>query len=140
MVRLLCISPESIDSVWDKAEHFIAKVVKKEKPQFYSADDIKELCKKQLEVLWLIIDEKNKKCAGIMVTKIVSYPKGKQLVVHLAGADDTVKMAGWRRNYKQLKDYARSSGCMCMTVYGRSGWAKISSSIKRAGFILNEEV
>lgn len=75
---------------------------------------------------------------GALVTQCVEGPEGRSLHVWLAGGRlDTILALR-----PGVEAWARGLGCVCVTIEGRSGWARVLSALgyRRHGEILRRSL
>ena len=73
---LLVVDSTDVDYVWDDVQPLIDKALIHSEGELLS-EDIFKLIKKEMQVLWVGIKDKELFCAG--VTEIIKYPRKKVL-------------------------------------------------------------
>lgn len=101
---------------WDHCEKWIADALKYTDGT-HDLEDVRESILSGRMQLW----PHERGCA---VTEIVLYPQRKVLHVFLAGGELDAIVGG----LGALSDWAKSQGCVSVTVAGRKGWERILAS------------
>lgn len=57
-----------------------------------------------------------------VVTRVVSYPRSRSLLIELCGG---YGMADWKGLIREFEAYARQRGCQHVEIRGRRGWERV---------------
>jgi len=71
--------------------------------------------------LWLLIDKKEEKLIGVILTQFLEYKQHKTLHVILFQADN-FKAIG--HHIATLEEFARTNGAIALEQWGRPGWSR----------------
>jgi len=71
--------------------------------------------------LWIAFDDKD--IYAFWVTEVSDYPQKRALLMHFVGGKN---IKAWGKiGLKQLRKFAKDTGCTTIESYGRPGWEKI---------------
>lgn len=124
--------------VWAEAAPLIEKALHRENSGRYAADDVlKEILAGNAR-LWIAWNPGDKAIDAAIVTKIVAYPRQRDLWIWLVGGRN---LRGWVKEGREMVEaYARAEGCT-MSVGGmRRGWLRVSDGYKETGVILEKRL
>lgn len=128
IVNISSVPPKYLPKIWPQV---IPHLLKGEKywERFYSLDDICAEILAQRMQLWVMIIDKKIKC--ILLTCIVSYPRGDYLrYVYIGG--EGLRVA---KDYAYIvENWARERGAIGFEVLGRDPWLRWMKSNKVGSF------
>jgi hypothetical protein len=119
-MKTTLVPREHIPVVWDSIKGFAEGCAKYTYGRFTADDILDELLTKDQQ-LWTAFDKDG--IHAFWVTEVIKYPQTKVLVMHFTGGN---RIEEWQTiGLKQLRKFARDTGCTKIESYGRPGWEKV---------------
>ena len=120
MIEVSMVPVGYIDSCWDRVEPHMQKAAEFTYGR-YTVDDIYDSVKENDYHLWIAFDGGN--ILGAVVTQFTVYPKRKVLNLVFCGGEE---LHTWKDPMLELlQKFGHDTGCDCLELTGRRGWAKI---------------
>jgi len=120
-MHLIQFKAEEIDRVWPLVKDKVQAALDRNH-NFRDNQHVKENCKKGIEQLWVIVDNKDN-IHGVCITQIVQHPNYNIGTVRMATGHD---LPLWYDQVKHFEKWAHDNyGCKKIEIYGRPGWKKI---------------
>ena len=121
------IPQDHVDRLWADAAPLLEKAQRRVADKMDLDDVLNDLRGGSLQ-LWMVVV--NGVLMAAMTTRIVSYPKKKNLLINLIGG---YEMDRWMpRAIDVFVDTAKSLGLNGIEAYGRKGWEKV---VKKTSFV-----
>ncbi len=118
---LLVVDSTDVDYVWDDVQPLIDKALIHSEGELLS-EDIFKLIKKEMQVLWVGIKDKELFCAG--VTEIIKYPRKKVLRIITFATKSGHDYEHWKDFIEVLEAFGAKQGCASVEAWTRKGLAK----------------
>jgi hypothetical protein len=121
------IPQDHVDRLWNDAAPLLEKAQRRVADKMDLDDVLNDIRGGSLQ-LWMVVV--NGVLMAAMTTRIVSYPKKKNLLINLIGG---YEMDRWMPSaLDALKEMAKINGLSGIEGYGRKGWEKI---LKNTSFV-----
>ncbi len=136
-VKVLLISPEDIDLVWDEAEPLIDSALKHSEGELISSDLI-PIIKSGEQQLWVAIEDSE--IIASMVTEIISYPRKRILRVITIGGKDGRGIDKWYTFLPLIEGFALKHGCKSLEAWTRKGMARKLNDWKNSYMVITKDL
>jgi hypothetical protein len=111
---------DHVTVVWDRIEKYAEGCAKYTYGRFTAKDMLEGLLTKNQQ-LWIAFDDDD--IQAFWVTEVSDYPQKRALLMHFVGGKN---IKAWGKiGLKQLRKFAKDTGCTTIESYGRPGWEKI---------------
>ena len=129
------IPQDHVDRLWADAAPLLEKAQRRVADKMDLDDVLNDLRGGSLQ-LWMVVV--NGVLMAAMTTRIVSYPKKKNLLINLIGG---YEMDRWMPSaLDALKEMAKINGLSGIEGYGRKGWEKILKNTSFVPVFINYEM
>ena len=120
-MHLIKFKAEEIDKVWPLVKDKIQAALDRNH-NFRDNQHVKESCKKGIEQLWVIVDNKDN-IHGVCITCIVNQPNYNIGIVRIATGHD---LPLWVNQITEFEKWAMENyKVKKIEIYGRPGWKKM---------------
>ena len=122
-MQVTIVPPDALHNVWHKAAQFLENACHSTEQVRADNLDLFQLCLKQEQHLWLVIDEENEnEVIGAYTTQMLVYPKYKAMAVPFLGG---IRMMDWLDEAMSvLESWAKENDCKTLEGFGRKAWLR----------------
>lgn len=130
------LTPEQAAEHWTQIEAYLKPLLAYE--GLYEPVDILVMHAKGERKIWIAWDPDAKQVEAVIVTHLVSYPRGKRVlwVPYVAGKN----MPAWKdKAIAMIEAFARAHGCFRLAGGLREGWVR-AAGYRKVGVMLVKEL
>ena len=141
-VKFTAVSPDFLDSCWDRAKPIIDKACEMSNGRF-TADSVKKQLDIGIQILWILYRGDDDMLLAL-TTGISDYPDKRMLNIMFCASDgeNTYWYDHREKIVPPIIEWAKMQNCKGVELSGREGWAKVLApfGFKKSYVTLDMEV
>ena len=120
-MKITPIAAPLLPDVWPHVAPLLDKAVSLS-PELIKIQDVYEAALSGAYVIWVALDEENGEFAGVITTRIISYPRCKAMAMDFIGG---TRMKEWlEMAHEAIEEHAKRNDCTRLEGYGRRAWSR----------------
>ena len=136
-VKVVLVSDEDIDFIWEECEPLIDSALKHSEGELVSSDVHDQLTNGAMQ-LWVAMEYGETIAA--MITQVISYPRKRVLRIITLGGKDGSGLDKWYMFLDMVEGFALRAACSALEAWTRKGMARKLKDWNHSYMVITKEL